>query len=657
MTIGCCARFVDGNTTKENVGSPFANVSTYVVDEYMNILPRGAVGELVVTGPLVGRGYHRLPHLTEAAFLKWPHSSSWAYRTGDLARMLPDDTLDIIGRIDTQIKLRGVRIETEGITAVLRRASRSVLEPALALEAATVLAYHPSIADGTIPQLVSFVAWDSDVPVSSRRSVKPHIVPFMEGLLGALQDGCEDGLASYMRPAHIIPLSWLPLNANGKADNKVLATIFKESDFNTLVSLSQTTSTANRPFRLPSNIIHKLVLLLSKWLKIEPGLLDTNASLFGYGVDSLSLIQIAFDVRGTFGVLISVADIMKDPTVISISALVKSAFPRTSQPLGHVENFSREWLLSVREAVSPIRIERIRPPFPIQSGVLYYSNFSPTSCVQHLIIKIPDSVTFAQVRGAWYETVKQLDILRLVLYHRFRAVVDIFECIRTVFFFGRQLVQVVLPFEGCHLPWSEKTSQVEDDAFCTYFFTDEAASLAEDIIRSSTTTPLFRLTAYSQQGSQRWALSIHHSLFDGNSLPIILKSVEENLLGKSPEFVPKADEILEYMRDVESDPARKFWTSHFSGFEWSTYSLIEPSPSAQARKRTVRMTEALSIIHKLALPHKVTIQAALTYAFAILLSRHVYKRNDVVFGVRIVTFQHSYPHCTSGNSIGEITSS
>ena len=57
----------------------------------MQVLPRGGVGELVVEGPLVGRGYHGRPDLTQNVFLEWPEKSSWAYRTGDLVRELSFD--------------------------------------------------------------------------------------------------------------------------------------------------------------------------------------------------------------------------------------------------------------------------------------------------------------------------------------------------------------------------------------------------------------------------------------------------------------------------------------------------------------------------------------------------------------------------------------
>lgn len=83
-TIGCTSRQITINDRKENIGRPFASCQAYVVDSAMNIVPRGTPGELVVEGPLVGVGYHKLPDATNRAFLEWPHPGCRCYRTGDL---------------------------------------------------------------------------------------------------------------------------------------------------------------------------------------------------------------------------------------------------------------------------------------------------------------------------------------------------------------------------------------------------------------------------------------------------------------------------------------------------------------------------------------------------------------------------------------------
>lgn len=147
--------------------------------------------------------------------------------------MMPDSTFEILGRVDTQIKLRGVRIESEGISAIIRKAYSPSAR--INLDAITILANHPKI--GT-DQLVSFIAWDPTITISTRKAGLPSISVPPQGLLESIQSVCATELASYMRPSHVIPLQFLPLSSNGKADAKSLANIFRGLDLNTLASLS-----------------------------------------------------------------------------------------------------------------------------------------------------------------------------------------------------------------------------------------------------------------------------------------------------------------------------------------------------------------------------------------------------------------------------------
>lgn len=397
---------MDGNIPRENIGRAFANVSSYVVDAKLNVLPRGVVGELMVAGPLVGRGYYELPELTAKSFVEWPRRGSWSYRTGDLVRMLPDGTLHIIGRIDTQVKLRGVRIEMEGISAVFR--NTALRELGLQLNVGTVLAAHPSIGNGAIPQLVSFVAWDIQAPISLRRTTKPRILSSQDKVIQGLRTVSERELASYMRPAHIIRLSWIPLNPNGKTDDKSLSSIFGEIDLHQLIGTIHDPPSGR--YTLLTDIQEKVVSLVENHVNISP--IDSRINLFAYGMDSLSLMKLASDIRRTFHVSIGVADIMKAASIEAVSELIQTRPFQAPASSSVVRLFSERWLYVVEESIPHIKVAYVLPPFPIQEGVLYHSDTHPTTCVQHVILKISDRTPLSRVRDAWGATMKRLDILR-----------------------------------------------------------------------------------------------------------------------------------------------------------------------------------------------------------------------------------------------------
>ncbi|TIA69776.1 hypothetical protein E3P91_03426 [Wallemia ichthyophaga] len=228
LTIGISARKVMAHDTKENVGKVFPSCDAFVVDRDMNIVPLGTPGELVVEGVLAARGYLNLDHLTAKSFVRYPTPQSWAYRTGDLVRMTPDHSIEIMGRIDSQVKYRGVRLETEGVSNILRLASSSV-----ELLATTLITQHASLSQQV---LVSFVAPShSGVGVVDRRTTAPTIKYDSGALVNTLKMAVDRELPVYMRPAYIIPTNFIPLTLNGKSDNKVLAQLFKTTPMQSLL--------------------------------------------------------------------------------------------------------------------------------------------------------------------------------------------------------------------------------------------------------------------------------------------------------------------------------------------------------------------------------------------------------------------------------------
>ncbi|KAH7913722.1 hypothetical protein BJ138DRAFT_561170 [Hygrophoropsis aurantiaca] len=618
VTIGCAGRYMDPSTPKGNIGPAFANVDAYVVDTQLNILPRGSIGELVVAGPLVGRGYQGRSDLTAKAFLEWPYPGSWAYRTGDLVRMMPDGTLEIAGRIDTQIKLRGVRIEAEGVSAVLQRSARASF--GLTADVGTVLGTHEAIGGGSAPQLVSFIAWDTTVPIVTRRTSKPHVISPLEGLMGALRSACERELASYMRPSHVIPLSWLPLNANGKADGKVLSRLFGEVEFDTLLSLTQdATAGASRDAiqRPPTDLEKTILALLETRCKISPDTLNVQSNFFACGMDSLSLVRLSADIKKSIGTPISAADMMRLTTVEAVAEFLQAAgnLSTSSSLPSAVESFSSTWRDEVIKTYSSFDVESILPPLPIQEGVLYTSEASPNMFVQHVVMRV-QNCQIPKLHQSWEDAMKEIEILR------------------TVFFFTRAFVQVVLRPEACQLRWTDKSTPVDDRAlFSEWFFEEEAEHIAEQINSSVSSQPPFGITAYCSAQSAYIVLSIHHALFDGISLPQLLKCVEDIYHGKTSPKAPPMAHILDAMSRVDANLASEYWNTTFAGFNWNDFSFKTPSPSVKPTRKIIPFSTPLSTFNAKLATHKITLQALLTCAHASLLANHVYHRSDVVFGV------------------------
>ncbi|MEU7694840.1 non-ribosomal peptide synthetase/MFS transporter [Microbispora hainanensis] len=169
------------------IGSPIQNITLHVLDRHGEPVPVGVPGELYIGGVGVALGYHARPELTAERF------AGGRYRTGDAARRLPDGTIEFLGRLDGQVKLRGLRIELGEIEAVLREKA--------GVRDAAVIVREDVPGD---PRLVAYLVGD-DVPEPAQ-----------------VRAAIRGTLPEYMLPSMFVVLDALPLTPNGKLDRAAL---------------------------------------------------------------------------------------------------------------------------------------------------------------------------------------------------------------------------------------------------------------------------------------------------------------------------------------------------------------------------------------------------------------------------------------------------
>jgi aspartate racemase len=187
-----------GNLEHVPIGRPIANTEIYILDQELNRLPIGGVGELCIAGVCLARGYLNRPELTAQRFVADPYSATSGariYRTGDLARYLPDSNIEYLGRRDNQIKLRGFRVELGEIESALLRVAE--------VRSAKVLAREDGPGD---KHLVAYVV------------CQPPGACTAEDLRMILRQRLPD----YMVPSAIVLLDSFPLTPSGKIDGKAL---------------------------------------------------------------------------------------------------------------------------------------------------------------------------------------------------------------------------------------------------------------------------------------------------------------------------------------------------------------------------------------------------------------------------------------------------
>ncbi len=259
------------------IGKPIANVRVYILDKRLQPVPPGIAGEVFIGGIAVGRGYHRRPALTAERFLPdpfSPHPGARMYRTGDLARYLPDGSIEFLGRVDFQVKVRGFRIELEEIEAHL-------LDHPHIQQAAVVA--HATAAGET--RLVGYV-----VPHKGKTIDPPQVRQFL-----------KERLPDYMVPPLILVLEALPLTPSGKVDRKALPA-------------AESLQKERPKFVAPTSGVEQQVAELWKEI-LQVDAVGVNDNFFDLGGHSLNVIQLQTRVKEVFHRDIAVVDLFKYPTV------------------------------------------------------------------------------------------------------------------------------------------------------------------------------------------------------------------------------------------------------------------------------------------------------------------------------------------------------
>jgi amino acid adenylation domain-containing protein len=271
--------------TAISLGTPLANTRFYLLDAHLHPVPLGVVGDLYIAGAGLARGYWQQPDRTAERFVPDPFSAQPGgrlYATGDRARFHPDGSLQFLGRRDTQVKLRGYRLELGEIESVLHT------HPGVQ-QCAVVL--HDQA--GTDQRLVAYVVASAPHPLSSRD----------------LRQFLQQSLPDYMLPASFVFLDALPLTPNGKLDRRALPAPPQERPELEAGYVAPRTPTEQHLARLWADL-----------LRVEQVGLHDN--FFELGGHSLLATQLVYGVRNAFQVEISLLNLFETPTVAGLASSI-----------------------------------------------------------------------------------------------------------------------------------------------------------------------------------------------------------------------------------------------------------------------------------------------------------------------------------------------
>jgi amino acid adenylation domain-containing protein len=304
------------------IGRPIANAQTYILDSYLRPVPIGVPGELCAGGIGLASGYLNRPELTAERFIPSPFGpdrGSRLYRTGDLARYLPDGSIEFLGRIDQQIKVRGYRIEPGEIESTLNQ--------------------HPEVRNSVVVARYDGIAIPSSLPSAGTGLVAYFVSNSAPEPRGSeLRRFLQHRLPDYMIPSGFVSLEALPLLPNGKIDRRALP------------SAEPSSHVLEQVYVAPRTAVEELLAdIFVEILSIEKvGVYD---NFFELGGHSLLATQVVSRIRDTLRVDVPLLTMFEVPTVAELSEAIAA---RTGKPA------QLEKIAQLRQRLKRIPAEQIR---------------------------------------------------------------------------------------------------------------------------------------------------------------------------------------------------------------------------------------------------------------------------------------------------------
>ena len=603
--------------TKLSIGHG-QGVSTWIVDPQFGkeLSPIGAVGELYLEGPLVGQGYLGEEGLTASSFLTdppWllegaPDGSvlgrrGQLYKTGDLVKYNPSDgTIIFAGRSDTQMKLRGQRIELSEVEHHVRSCVKAGVEDSFAAVAEIVI---PQVTGK--PTLVVFVQFKQGQSRSE-----------LDQLANQLSVEIPERLPSFMVPTAYIPIEEIPMSAGRKIDRKRLRAIGADLDIEQLTF--QEGSSKERSPTTESEI--RLQQLWETVLDISKERIHVDSSFLRFGGDSIAAMRLASLARNQC-ISLTVQHILSAPRLSEMAKAVDSLKTTEKVTAEVIEPFSllqhpedKEIVLRQTADQCDVNVSSIEDIFPctgVQKELLSMTAKRPGDCIATFNLKLREHVDVNRLQQAW----KQVS--------RFKA--PILRC------------RIV------HLPMEDGLVQVQVDEAIEWDSCHDVEEYLRNHSRRSMdlAQPLTRLTMIDSAGDDDGAgrlsclLTQHHAIYDGHSLKLLFQEVSKAYLHPlddiSKNNIPAVASFQAFMKHVMSmdkDKAIDFWRCQFSGIEAVPFPHLPHHGYQPKANSALRRT----IDHLLLSNQDVTASTIIRAAWSILAAHHT-GSDDVVFGALV----------------------
>jgi len=342
-----------------SIGRPIDNVQIYILDQGLNPVPIGVIGEIYIGGAGIARGYLHRQALSDEKFVKNPFNLSGGrlYKTGDLARYLPDARILFCGRTDHQVKIRGYRIELGEIEAALSR--HEDIDNVVVIARQRQLSDYP--AEENSLHLVAYIVASRAQPLS----------------INELQNLLKESLPGYMVPQSFIFIEDIPLSPNGKVNIEALPDTDPRQ-----TTIEAELAVAENP------IEEKLVEIWCSVLAVKN--IGIHDNFFEIGGDSILSIRIIARARN-LGIYVSPKQIFQHSTIAELARVAKTELITTAE----------QGLVTGEVPLTPIQQWLFERELP-----------NPAYWNQAFMLEIPKDMNIALVEQAMDQILIHHDLLR-----------------------------------------------------------------------------------------------------------------------------------------------------------------------------------------------------------------------------------------------------
>jgi len=646
-TIACVANVeVSRKTGASNIGRGY-RAATWIVDEndHDRLRPVGTIGELLIEGPVLARGYLKRPEQTANVFINSPlwlrtlRPDSRLYKTGDLVRYNSDGTINFIGRKDTQIKINGQRVEVGEIESVLstnlERSEGPIVVELLKranLGESDILAAFVCVggsADDGHEEKISPSTDHSIISTSQRsmakfRSIAAKILHPQSSI---------STLPRYMIPAVYIPIEKIPFTVSGKTERRALQTASAQlSRAELLAFTSGLTAVVEEDLETVAEI--KLAKLWQNVLNIE--VIGKQSNFYHLGGDSMTAMALRAEARRA-GFTLSVGDIFAHPDLADMAEVLSSsefssgssnAFSDLSltSPSTPPDDFadikpfcllpgigilpSGEFIkeVSLECGISLDDVEDIFPCTPMQEGLMASASSKSRegAYALHHAFKLPPDLDAPRFLLAWEKTAFTHPVLRSRIIPRPQG---------SLVVIGRAALDI---YQASGPDLDEHLTEQRKQTF-RYGYS------------------LFRLGIFDEEGrgSRYLIMNAHHAIYDGWSLKLIWETalaLYRNSGSPYPQ-VPSFQAFVRELSHADHASSEAYWISTLldqdhDGFKFpmvpGSHNPIASSTKTFIFDYSPEATRALAV----------TPSVLINAAWAITLSQYS-ASSSVVFGVTL----------------------